>query len=127
MAPRAGFEPATYWLTASCSTAELPRNILHIVKYITLLYPRNVIREFTENYDANCDNYHVFEYLKAFHVFSIPVIRAGVGIFLDLFSRPVRLPGPIALYTVFLLRPLHMAPLGYLLSRRHRDVGVGQC
>lgn len=27
MAPVAGFEPATYWLTANCSTAELHRNI----------------------------------------------------------------------------------------------------
>jgi len=27
MAPRAGFEPATKWLTATCSTTELPRNI----------------------------------------------------------------------------------------------------
>lgn len=27
MAPRTGFEPVTYWLTANCSTAELPRNI----------------------------------------------------------------------------------------------------
>ena len=26
-APRAGFEPATYRLTAGCSTAELPRNV----------------------------------------------------------------------------------------------------
>lgn len=25
MAPGAGFEPATNWLTANCSTAELPR------------------------------------------------------------------------------------------------------
>ena len=25
MAPRAGLEPATQWLTATCSTAELPR------------------------------------------------------------------------------------------------------
>jgi hypothetical protein len=25
MAPRAGFEPATNWLTANCSTTELPR------------------------------------------------------------------------------------------------------
>jgi hypothetical protein len=27
MAPRAGFEPATYRLTAGCSTVELSRNI----------------------------------------------------------------------------------------------------
>ena|SRR5690606_20311885 len=26
MAPRVGFEPTTNWLTANCSTAELPRN-----------------------------------------------------------------------------------------------------
>ena len=26
VAPRAGFEPATNWLTANCSTTELPRN-----------------------------------------------------------------------------------------------------
>ncbi|GEM_PF-6597666 len=26
MAARAGFEPATKWLTATCSTAELPSN-----------------------------------------------------------------------------------------------------
>ncbi len=28
-APRAGFEPATPWLTAMCSATELPRNIGH--------------------------------------------------------------------------------------------------
>lgn len=28
LAPWAGIEPATNWLTANCSTAELPRNIL---------------------------------------------------------------------------------------------------
>ena len=27
MAPGTGFEPATNWLTANCSTTELPRNI----------------------------------------------------------------------------------------------------
>jgi hypothetical protein len=26
MAPRVGFEPTTNWLTANCSTTELPRN-----------------------------------------------------------------------------------------------------
>ena len=29
-APRAGFEPATNWLTVNCSTAELPRKVLCI-------------------------------------------------------------------------------------------------
>ncbi len=28
LAPGVGFEPTTKWLTATCSTAELPRNIL---------------------------------------------------------------------------------------------------
>jgi hypothetical protein len=27
LAPRAGFEPATNWLTANCSTTELPGNL----------------------------------------------------------------------------------------------------
>jgi hypothetical protein len=29
MAARAGFEPATKWLTATCSTTELPSNFLN--------------------------------------------------------------------------------------------------
>lgn len=29
MAPRTGLEPVTYWLTASCSTIELPWNIIY--------------------------------------------------------------------------------------------------
>ena len=36
LAPRTGIEPVTYWLTASCSTAELPRNIPY---YYTTLLP----------------------------------------------------------------------------------------
>ena|GEM_PF-6925957 len=28
LAPRAGIEPATLWLTATCSTIELPRNMV---------------------------------------------------------------------------------------------------
>ena len=27
LAPGTGLEPATHWLTANCSTTELPRNI----------------------------------------------------------------------------------------------------
>lgn len=35
MAPRVGFEPTTNWLTANCSTTELPRNtVFHETKRI---------------------------------------------------------------------------------------------
>ena len=33
MAPRKGFEPSTYRLTAECSTVELSRNDLHVLLY----------------------------------------------------------------------------------------------
>ena len=34
MAPRTGFEPVTYRLTAGCSTAELSRNIYRAVSLV---------------------------------------------------------------------------------------------
>ncbi len=34
MAPGAGFEPATNWLTANCSTAELPRIMYSLLSTI---------------------------------------------------------------------------------------------
>ncbi len=34
MAPTAGFEPATKWLTATYSTAELCRSVMKVKKYI---------------------------------------------------------------------------------------------
>ncbi len=38
LAPGTGFEPATNWLTANCSTTELPRNITILVRDTTRLY-----------------------------------------------------------------------------------------
>lgn len=42
LAPGAGLEPATYWLTASCSTIELPRNKRTLPVVATQeLYPKS--------------------------------------------------------------------------------------
>ena len=39
MAPAAGFEPATKWLTATYSTAELCRNIQHLLMISLNIHP----------------------------------------------------------------------------------------
>lgn len=45
MAPDAGFEPATKWLTATYSTAELIRNLFITNKHIKCLFAYTLTKE----------------------------------------------------------------------------------
>lgn len=42
MAPREGLEPTTQWLTATCSTAELPRNKVWYVVFNSYTFSNRI-------------------------------------------------------------------------------------